>query len=117
MEEKVEEFEQNPNSKLITDMTNTFEELNNYSFCDEFMEANNIYVINKENVQKILNSKDGTKRLLNYFKEIKGNEQLLYLKEIQTINSESIDKIETEYIPKLNEIINKNKNKSKDIER
>lgn len=115
--EKVEEFEQDPNSKLITDMTNTFEELNNYSFCDEFMEANNIYVINKENIQKILNSKDGAKRLLNYFKEIKGNEQLLYLKEIQTINSESIDKIETEYIPKLNEIINKNKNKSKDIER
>lgn len=115
--EKYDDFEQDPNSKLIRNMTETFKQLNNYAFCDGFFKDNNIYIVNKEEIRKLLNSTNGAKKIMNYFNEIEDNEQLEYLKEIQVINSESIDKIKDEYIPKLNEIINENKNKSKDIER
>ena len=75
----------------------------------------NLYY-DKNDVQDLLNSKDGARKLLNYFNDVKDNEHLKYLKEIQVIDTESVNKID-EYIPKLNEIINKNRNKSKDIER
>lgn len=122
LEDKYEKFERDPNSKLIEDMTITLKELKNYNLTEHLNHAkkmilNKFVIYDKYDVQKLLNSEYGAKKLLDYFKEIKDNEQLSYLKEIQVINSESIDKIKDEYIPKLNEIINKNKNKSKDMER
>lgn len=122
LEDKYEKFERDPNSKLIEDMTVTLKELRNYDFTTSIADANKTLLnknceYDKYGVQRMLNSKNGAKDLIELFNEIKDNEQLEYLKEIQVINSESIDKIKDEYIPKLNEIINKNKNKSKDMER
>lgn len=99
------------NLQLINNILITLNELKNYNLDDP-----NI-VQSKKEISNLLNNKEGAKKLLDYFNEIKDNEQLEYLKEIQVINSESIDKIKDEYIPKLNDIINKNKNKSKDMER
>lgn len=117
LEEKYIRLESDPNSKLIKDMTKTLRELRNYEFYDDNIIQRNFLYYDKNDVQDLLNSKDGARKLLNYFNDVKDNEQLEYLKEIQVINSESIDKIKDEYIPKLNEIINKNRNKSKDMER
>lgn len=117
LEEKYIRLESDPNSKLIKDMTKTLRELRNYEFYDDNIIQRNFLYYDKNDVQDLLNSKDGARKLLNYFNDVKDSEQLEYLKEIQVINSESIDKIKGEYIPKLNEIINKNRNKSKDMER
>lgn len=116
IEEKYTKLESDPNSKLIKDMTKTLRELRNYEFYDDNIIQKNFIYYDKNDVQDLLNSKDGPRNLLNYFNDVKKNEHLNYLKEIQVIDTESINKID-EYIPKLNEIINKNRNKSKDMER
>lgn len=116
IEEKYTKLESDPNSKLIKDMTKTLRELRNYEFYDDNIIQRNFLYYDKNDVQDLLNSKDGARKLLNYFNDVKDNEHLKYLKEIQVIDTESINKID-EYIPKLNEIINKNRNKSKDMER
>lgn len=116
IEEKYTKLESDPNSKLIKDMTKTLRELRNYEFYDDKIIQRNFLYYDKNDVQDLLNSKDGARKLLNYFNDVKDNEHLKYLKEIQVIDTESVNKID-EYIPKLNEIINKNRNKSKDIER
>lgn len=116
IEEKYTKLESDPNSKLIKDMTKTLRELRNYEFYDDNIIQKNFIYYDKNDVQDLLNSKDGARKLLNYFNDVKDNEHLKYLKEIQVIDTESINKID-EYIPKLNEIINKNRNKSKDMER
>ena len=122
LEDNYEKFERDPNSDLIKDMMVTLKELKNYDLTTSIDKANQTllnkdFEYNKYGLQRMLNSKNGAKDLMEFFNEIKDNKQLEYLKEIQVINSESIDKIKDEYIPKLNEIINKNKNKSKDMER
>lgn len=116
IEEKYTKLESDPNSKLIKDMTKTLRELRNYEFYDDNIIQKNFIYYDKNDVQDLLNSKDGPRNLLNYFNDVKNNEHLNYLKEIQVIDIESINRID-EYIPKLNEIINKNRNKSKDMER
>lgn len=116
IEEKYTKLESDPNSKLIKDMTKTLRELRNYEFYDDNIIQRNFLYYDKNDVQDLLNSKDGARKLLNYFNDVKDNEHLKYLKEIHVIDTESINKID-EYIPKLNEIINKNRNKSKDMER
>lgn len=116
IEEKYTKLESDPNSKLIKDMTKTLRELRNYEFYDDNIIQRKFLYYDKNDVQDLLNSKDGARKLLNYFNDVKDNEHLKYLKEIQVIDTESINKID-EYIPKLNEIINKNRNKSKDMER
>ena len=97
-------------------MTKTLRELRNYEFYDDNIIQRKFLYYDKNDVQDLLNSKDGARKLLNYFNDVKDNEHLKYLKEIHVIDTESINKID-EYIPKLNEIINKNRNKSKDMER
>ena len=114
--EKYIKLESDPNSKMIKDMTKTLRELRNYEFYDDNIIQKQFLYYDKNDVQDLLNSKDGARKLLNYFNDVKDNEHLKYLKEIQVIDTESINKID-EYIPKLNEIINKNRNKSKDMER
>jgi hypothetical protein len=116
LEEKYIKLESDPNSKMIKDMTKTLRELRNYDFCDDKIVQKQFLYYDKNDVQDLLNSKDGARNLLEYFKEVKDNKHLNYLKEIQVIDTESINKID-EYIPKLKEIINKNRNKSKDMER
>ena len=116
IEEKYTKLESDPNSKLIKDMTKTLRELRNYEFYDDNIIQRKFLYYDKNDVQDLLNSKDGARKLLNYFNDVKDNEHLKYLKEIQVIDTESVNKID-EYIPKLNEIINKNRNKSKDMER
>ena len=116
LEEKYIRLESDPNSKLIKDMTKTLRELINYEFYDDNIIQRKFLYYDKNDVQDLLNSKDGARKLLNYFNDVKDNEHLKYLKEIQVIDTESVNKID-EYIPKLNEIINKNRNKSKDMER
>jgi len=105
------------NDILVKNIVETFKQLNNYAFCNNFYKDNNVESMDENQIVKMLSGTDGIKKMLDYFNEIKDNEQLEYLKEIQVIDSESIDKIKDEYIPKLNEMINKNKNKTKDIER
>lgn len=116
IEEKYTKLESDPNSNLIKDMTKTLRELRNYEFYDDNIIQRKFLYYDKNDVQDLLNSKDGARKLLNYFNDVKDNEHLKYLKEIQVIDTESVNKID-EYIPKLNEIINKNRNKSKDMER
>lgn len=116
LEEKYIKLESDPNSKMIKDMTKTLRELRNYEFYDDNIIQKQYLYYDRNDVQDLLNSKDGAKKLLDYFNNVKDDKHLKYLKEIQIIDTESINKID-EYIPKLKDIINKNKNKSKDMER
>lgn len=116
LEEKYIKLESDPNSKMIKDMTKTLRELRNYEFYDDNIIQKQYLYYDRNDVQDLLNSKDGAKKLLDYFNNVKDDKHLKYLKEIQIIDTESINKID-EYIPKLKEIINNNKNKSKDMER
>jgi len=105
-EEKIKEkIESDKNSELIKNISEVLEELNRYEFCNYIQQKFSVEDFDVLDVYNILNTKDGAKYLYDFCDQVRNEQQLLYLKEIMVINSESIDSIDDKILPKLKEII------------
>ena len=98
-------------------ISDTLEELNNYDFCYHLKQK---YGLGKYEtfspllVKEILDS-GGTRYLYDFLNEVKDNEQLKYLVDINTFNSSFYNNIEEKILPILKETITREK-KQKDKE-
>ena len=100
---------ENPNYKLINNMANVLNELNNYEFCYNLKRKLEISDFCDETLFEVLQKRNNREYLYNFFNEIKDNNHLHYLVEINVMDSEVINTIKNEIIPPLKEHIEKEK--------
>lgn len=100
---------ENPNYKLINDMGNVLYELNNYEFCYNLKRKLEIADFCDETLFEVLQKGSNREYLYNFFNEIKDDNHLHYLVEINVMDSEVINTIKNEIIPPLKEHIEKEK--------
>lgn len=100
---------ENPNYKLINNMVNVLNELNNYEFCYNLKRKLEISDFCDETLFEVLQKRNNREYLYNFFNEIKDNNHLHYLVEINVMDSEVINTIKNEIIPPLKEHIEKEK--------
>ena len=111
---EVEELVQEDKYIIIGD---TLEELNNYNFCYHIKQKYGLREYETFSpllVKEILDG-GGTRYLYDFFNDVKDNEQLKYLVDINTFNSNFYNNIEEKILPILKEIITREK-KQKDKE-
>lgn len=93
--------------EFISIICSTLKDIDNYDFCTYIKRKYNIEEFNVVVVDKILNSKGGAECLYCYFAELVDNEHLQYLNEISLVDSENFNNIEEKILPKLKEIMKK----------
>ena len=75
----------------------------------------NINYLDEYDVYKILNSKDGGKYLYDFLDQIRYEDQVNYLLDIQVLDSEKVNSIEDKILPDLKKNIRQqDKNKERD---
>lgn len=96
-------------------ISDALEKLNYYNFCYHIREKYRIEEYETFSpllVMEILDN-GGAKYLYEFFCDMKDNEQLKYLVEIHTFDSEVYNNIQEKILPKLNEIIKKENEKQR----
>lgn len=106
---------ENPNYKLINNMVNVLNELNNYEFCYNLKRKLEISDFCDETLFEVLQKRNNREYLYNFFNEIKDNNHLHYLVEINVMDSEVINTIKNEIIPSLKDGIEKGQVSQKNI--
>lgn len=96
---------------LIKDIVSSLQQLDNYDFCFFLKKKYNIRDFDYNNINKILETKEGINNLKDFFEEMKDNEQLNYLTEIMLFDSSTYEGISDRLIPGLEELY---KEKTKD---
>ena len=105
IEKAMSEQFKNNNPKLIQTISKLLQELNNYDKCYGLKSRYNIVNFDEKDIYHILNLQSA--HILNaFFKDIKEDEHIQYLVEIQVFNSELYDDIERRILPKFEEFIN-----------
>lgn len=103
--------------ELILMISSTLNDIDNYDYCRHIKSKYEIEDFNVVEVNKILNTKGGSEYLYHYFAQLVDNEHLQYLNEISLVDSENFNNIEEKILPKLKEIMQKEKvkqNKERD---
>lgn len=108
------------NKELIEMISTSLTELNNYDKCYHLKEHLEITEFSKDTITDVILNGE-SQYLIEFYKKIKRDKQLDYLKEINVFNSESYENIKNKIIPKLKEYLKeegifKEKN-SKEVER
>lgn len=106
---------ENPNYKLINNMVNVLNELNNYEFCYNLKRKLEISDFCDETLFEVLQKGSNREYLYNFFNEIKDDNHLHYLVEINVMDSEVINTIKNEIIPSLKDGIEKGQVSQKNI--
>ena len=106
---------ENPNYKLINNMENVLNALNNYDFCYNLKRKLEIADFCDETLFEVLQKGSNREYLYNFFNEIKDDNHLHYLVEINVMDSEVINTIKNEIIPSLKDGIEKGQVSQKNI--
>ena len=124
LEELVEKVRmENPNHELLQNMEQALKQLAYYNLTDYIENHYNIEDMDEYNLGKLLETKGNARELYDYFNDMKNNDQVKYLVEVSTFDSQVYDKKSNDIIPKLNEIAkseektNTKDKKNKDYER
>ena len=96
---------------LIKDIVSSLQQLDNYDFCFFLKKKYNIRDFDYNNINKILETKEGINNLKDFFEEMRDNDQLNYLTEIMLFDSSTYEGISDRLIPGLEELY---KEKTKD---
>ena len=89
---------------LIKNIVSTLEQLDNYDFCFFLKKKYNINDFDYNNINRILENREGINNLKDFFIEMKDNEQLNYLTEIMLFDSSTYEGINDRLIPELEEL-------------
>ena len=112
-----EEIDNSDYKKLIVNIKEVLQELDNYDFCYHLKDRYGIerdVAIEDVDVYEIFKSKGGKKYLYDELKDFSRNEYVEDLKERSVIDSKKIDDIEDKILPELKILIQKEK---QDMER
>jgi len=89
---------------LINNIVSTLQQLDNYDFCFFIKKKFNIKDFDYNNINKIVETKEGINSLKDFFEEMKDNDQLNYLNEILLFDSSTYEGISDRLIPGLEEL-------------
>lgn len=89
---------------LIKNIVSSLQQLDNYDFCFFLKKKYNIRDFDYNNINKILETKEGINNLKDFFEEMKDNDQLNYLTEIMLFDSSTYEGISDRLIPGLEEL-------------
>lgn len=102
---------------LILMISSVLDDIDNYDYCRHIKSKYEFEEFNVVEVNKILNSKGGAEYLYYYFAQLVDNKHLQYLNEISLVDSENFNIIDEKILPKLKEMMQKEKlkqNKERD---
>jgi len=99
-----EQFKEN-NPRLIETISKLLQELDNYDRCYRLKSRYHVVDFNEQEIYDLLNA-NSIHILNDFFKDVKEDEHIQYLVEIQVFNSDLYDEIERKILPKLDEFIN-----------
>lgn len=112
-----EKIENSPNYELIKNISDALIDFNNYNFCENIKKRFEVDDFDTIDVAEIFDTKGGKEYLYHHFAQLVDDNHLQYLNEISVVNSENYNNIEEKILPKLKEIIQKEKikqNKERD---
>ena len=89
---------------LIKNIVSSLQQLDNYDFCFFLKKKFNIKDFDYNNINKILETKEGINSLKDFFEEMGDNDQLNYLIEIMIFDSSTYEGIKDRLIPGLEEL-------------
>ena len=109
------EIQKDKNYSLIESISDVLQAFDNYDFCTYLKQKFNVNDLDEYDVYKILNSKDGGKYLYDFLDQIRYEDQVNYLLDIQVLDSEKVNSIEDKILPDLKKNIRQqDKNKERD---
>lgn len=109
------EIQKDKNYSLIESISDVLQAFDNYDFCTYLKQKFNVNDLDEYDVYKILNSKDGGKYLYDFLDQIRYEDQVNYLLDIQVLDSEKVNSIEDKILPELKKNIRQqDKNKERD---
>ena len=89
---------------LIKNIVSSLQQLDNYDFCFFLKKKFNIKDFDYNNINKILETKEGINSLKDFFEEMRDNDQLNYLIEIMIFDSSTYEGIKDRLISGLEEL-------------
>lgn len=108
-------IQKDKNYSLIESISDVLQAFDNYDFCTYLKQKFNVNDLDEYDVYKILNSKDGGKYLYDFLDQIRYEDQVNYLLDIQVLDSEKVNSIEDKILPDLKKNIRQqDKNKERD---
>lgn len=104
-------IEKSKNFNFYKDISAVLSNINYFDLCSDLKEKFDIEELDVIDIDTIFKSKDGVKSLYNFFNNIQNNDKYKRLSETNDVVYKNIERIKNNILPRLEEIISKDKNK------
>lgn len=101
--------EKNKNINFYSDISAVLSNIDYFNLCSDLKEKFDIEELDVIDIDTIFKSKDGVKSLYNFFNNIQNNDKYKRLSETNDVVYKNIERIKNNILPRLEEIISKDK--------